>query len=79
MVAMRLKIKQMNGNDFEVGLDNEDPSVLNLLEAIATKLDISVDCQRLIFSGRVSHHHQLKQIYLLCLCNICSPPHRCRC
>ena len=51
---MKLKVKQMNGNDFEVDLENESPSVMNLLELIAAKLNISVDCQRLIFSGRVS-------------------------
>mmetsp|Transcript_20891 Transcript_20891/g.35223 ORF Transcript_20891/g.35223 Transcript_20891/m.35223 type:complete len:752 (+) Transcript_20891:44-2299(+) len=50
---MKIKVKQMNGNDFEVELEGSDPTVMNLLDAISNKLNIDHERQRVIFSGRV--------------------------
>ena len=51
---MKVKVKLMNGSDFVEELP-DDSSVMKLMENIATRLSTSVDCLRVIFSGRVSY------------------------
>jgi hypothetical protein len=53
---MKIKVKQMNGNDFEVELAGEEEActVTDLLKAVAEVLGIDPERERLIHAGRVS-------------------------